>query len=413
MNRTISSGPVVLVVAFPISVHSARWIGSVRRRGCRIVLFPSVIQPLCPEHEPVRTVTCRDEVEALEPGEIGVYPGDGIPTLTAADLENPETYPHALPAFGFKPERQPTPDALCDAIAAIKPDLLHSLELQHAGYLVLECKERYTGVFPPWLASSWGSDIFMYRKMKRHRPILRRLVQEVDALHSDCARDMAWAVNAGFEGIHFPQMPATAGMDFSDVPRLSELTRPSRRKTILVKGYHGWSGRGLHILLALHLIAPQLKGFRIRVTHCPRPVKEMVERLACVDGLDISADPHLASHREALARLETARVVVGYGISDGISTTLLEAMTMGAFMVQANTCCGDEWITDRHTGLIVPPHDVVALSEAILLAATNDELVDRAMAINRRVVEERWNADTNGARIDRTYRDLVTDLTHA
>tara|TARA_R110002049_G_scaffold86261_7_gene219488 strand:- start:1083 stop:2327 length:1245 start_codon:yes stop_codon:yes gene_type:complete len=408
MSRDTADAPVILIVAFPISIHAARWVNTFRNRGFRVVLFPGVLQGMCIEFEPTRQVRCRADLDALQPGEIGIYPREAVRGVTQADVDDPAVYPFALPAFDLPPEIRPDPDALCEAVAAIRPDLVHSLELQHCSYLAKEARRRFGASFPPWVASCWGSDIFMYRKLKEHRPILTKLVREVDALHSDCARDLAWAEEkAGYDAYRFPQMPASGGVDFSIFPDPARLSRPSERKMILVKGYHGWAGRGMHILYALHLVAPQLKGFRIVVTHSGRPAAEMVERLASEDGLDISLDPYLASNAEAMERLASARVAVGYGISDGISTTLLEAMALGTFMIQANTCCGNEWVSNGSTGLIVPPHDVVALANAIVRAATDDALVDDAVEINRATVEARWNAETNGALIANAYRELL------
>jgi len=407
VSAVTATAPVVVVVGFPNSIHVARWINASRRHGFRIVLFPSVLGSPCPELQPFREVRSRADVDAFALGEIGVYPADLITVLTEADMEDSDCYPLAAPATRTPRHLLPHPVALSRAVKAIRPDLVHSMELQHGGYLALDTRRRLGAQFPPWLASSWGSDLFLYRRMGAHRPVLRRLLRSIDALHSDCARDFAWAAAVGFTGIRFPQMPASGGVDFSVFPDPAGLPPPSRRKSIVVKGYHGWSGRGLHILLALHLIAPKLRDFRIVVTHGGRPMADMVARLAAQDGLDISMDPYLGSSAEAVTRLAGARLAVGYGISDGISTTLLEAMAVGAFMIQATTCCGGEWITPGRTGLQVPPHDVVALSEAVLLAATNDELVDDAVVVNRRTVEERWSASTNGALIADGYRAVL------
>lgn len=413
MRPDTSGLPVVLVVGFPNSVHTASWINCIRRRGYRIVLFPSVMQKRCLELDPLREVRTRSDLDALKDGEIGLYPKDELDGLTEEEREDPAVYPFVKPAFTIPASLLPKPASLCKAIRAFGPDLIHSLELQHGSYLALEARKEYEGNFPPWLASAWGSDIFLYRRFPEHRRLLIRLFKEVDALHSDCARDIEWARKAGFGGFAFPQMPASGGVDFNRFPDLSSLPPPSERKTLLVKGYHHWAGRGLHILLALHLIAPHLRDFSIRVTHCGSAMKDMAEKLAHYDNLDITVDPHLPSHADALARLASARVAIGYGISDGISTTLLEAMAVGTFMIQANTCCGKEWVTNGQTGLIVPPHDTVALSKAILNAIQNDGLVDSAVAVNRRVVEARWNARTNGERIAEGYRTIIDQGRHA
>ena len=84
-----------------------------------------------------------------------------------------------------------------------------------------------------------------------------------------------------------------------------------------------------------------------------------------------------------------ARVSIGLSISDAISTSLLESMIMGAFPVQSNTGCGNEWITDGETGIFVHPDDPEMIAAAIRRALADDDLVDGADTANARVANER------------------------
>jgi glycosyltransferase involved in cell wall biosynthesis len=87
--------------------------------------------------------------------------------------------------------------------------------------------------------------------------------------------------------------------------------------------------------------------------------------------------------------------MIGVGISDGIGTTLLEAMALGTFPIVACTSCAAEWVSAGTTGMIVDPHDVAALAAAIGMAATDDAMVEAAAPRNRDTVERRWNAGPN------------------
>tara|TARA_R110002049_G_scaffold86261_8_gene219490 strand:- start:150 stop:1481 length:1332 start_codon:yes stop_codon:yes gene_type:complete len=389
------------------SPHTARWINCVRYLGVRIVVFPSVLVDPCPDLEPFVGVRCREDVEQLAPGVIGVVSRENV-ACAGASRDGEERVRDTFPSWI---ESRNLPDALAlqDWIAEIRPDLLHSMEFLCGAYLVLEVRRTWPEgrPFPPWLASSWGGDVFFARQFERHVPILREILCSVDAFQADCNRDVEWALTQGFDGYRFPPMPASGGADFSEFPALEDLTPPSRRKLIVVKGYHGWAGRGVHALLAIHRVASRLRGFKIVVTNAGPPVVDMVERLRADDGLDIEIASYLPSNKDAILRLASARFAVGYGVADGIATTLLEAMAVGTFMVQANSCCGNEWITHGRTGLIVPTDDIVALSEAILIAATADSLVDCALEENRATVEARWNAKINGPEILRGYREII------
>jgi glycosyltransferase involved in cell wall biosynthesis len=146
------------------------------------------------------------------------------------------------------------------------------------------------------------------------------------------------------------------------------------------------------------------------VANAGAPLVKMVESLRRENGLDIVADTYFPDHARAIERLAQARVVIGYGISDGISTTLLEAMAVGTFCIQANTACGCEWIRSGIDGLEVPPHDVDSLASAILRAVTDDDLVDAPVARNRREIEQRWSIEAVAPLITQGYHALLNSL---
>jgi hypothetical protein len=396
-----------VLVCFPFSIHAARWANLFRASNFRIVIFPSVIQVPCPEFEPFHEISSLEQVDGLLPGEIGVVNGNLIDVVADSAEDRLRGYKPIRSYAEAVPETTPSPASLVTLIKAIRPTLLHSLELQHGGYLCLEARRRMGSDFPRWLASSWGSDIFLYRKLPEHVPVLRELFQNIDALHSDCARDLDVAVELGFQGHHFPVVPAAGGADLSSYPDPASLPPPSKRSVILVKGNHGWAGRSINTLMALHRIAPAIKSYRIRVTHSGIAVQRSVEMLAREDGLDIGLDPYYPCHSSAIERLAAARFVVATGISDGIGTTLLEAMAVGTFCIQANTSCACEWVTPGRTALITSPHDVSAIGDAIIKAATDDALVDDAVTINRKTIVQRWSAEVVKAIVMEGYENVI------
>ena len=97
----------------------------------------------------------------------------------------------------------------------------------------------------------------------------------------------------------------------------------------------------------------------------------MAAELEAATGLKIVCEPYLPTHAAALKRIGQARITIGLGISDGIATTLLEAMTMGSYPIQADTSCGCEWIKHGETGSLVSPHDIGGLAVAIKIASAS------------------------------------------
>jgi glycosyltransferase involved in cell wall biosynthesis len=101
-----------------------------------------------------------------------------------------------------------------------------------------------------------------------------------------------------------------------------------------------------------------------------------------------------------------ARIYIGLGISDGISTSLLEAMVMGAFPIQSCTACADEWIVDGKSGFIVPPEDPVLVAAAIRRALADDQLVNLAAEINAKTARERLDTSVIQPQVVKLYEDV-------
>lgn len=396
-DRTPGEGrPVILVVAFGESVHTARWMNMVLNSEFRFVLCPSIPRPPSVDFRAVRLVRDSSDLDELQDGELGYFDVDSVEEEELATVEGRIGYQAFRPAWLSASTRLTSPGHVVAAIRRFGPVAVHSMEVQFSGYLVLAAKEYLGDFMPRWLLSNWGSDIFLYRKLAGHRKQLGRIAQLIDGYLAECHRDVQIVRELGFQGTVGPTMPASGGVDFADFPALDQFEPPSRRREIHVKGYHGWSGRGMHILSALHLAAPALSGFTIRVMLASAEMKEVVDTMRNRDGLDIVCDSYVSSYREAILRLGRARISIGLGISDGISTTLLEAMAVGSFPIKGSGSCADEWIGGRG-GIVVSPHDVRAMADALIRAATDDALVDGAMALNRKTVEERWNSARNGA----------------
>jgi glycosyltransferase involved in cell wall biosynthesis len=401
--------PVTLVVGFPNSVHTARWINMVQGRGIRFVLVPSYDAPAADDFTGTCLIRDSSDLTRVPEDKTPIFDLHSVPAEEIAAAQEHLDYQEYRPPWlgGLQLSH---PAHLAAAIRRLDPVLIHSMVVQFGGYLCFACKKYLGEDFPPWLLSNWGSDIYLFRKLPGHGELLREILASVDAYHAECERDVDIAHGMGFRGFTFPVMPATGGVDFHTFPSLDSFRRPSERREILVKGYHGWSGRGLHVLAAVHLAADALRSYKMRIALAGPEVRQMTASVAEHNGLDIAVEPYLADHRDALLRLGNCRLVVGSGISDGISTTLLEAMSVGTFPIQSSCSCGNEWVESSQTGMLVSPSDIRGLAEALRRAATDDDLVDSAALVNRCKVEARWHTSKNSIIALDNYRALIASV---
>ena len=203
-------------------------------------------------------------------------------------------------------------------------------------------------------------------------------------------------------------MPAGGGFHVEAAKQYRQPGLSSARRVISLKGYQHWSGRALIGLQAIERCAELLKagGYRVAVYLAEEAVQIAAERLALSTGLTVDIIPP-GSHEDMLRLHGRSRISLGLSISDGLSTSALEAMVMGAFPIQSNTGCLEEAVRDGETGLIVPAEDPEAAAVAIRRAVTDDALVDRAAEINERTAAARYDHSVIQPQVVAMYEQIA------
>ena len=164
---------------------------------------------------------------------------------------------------------------------------------------------------------------------------------------------------------------------------------------ILIKGYTKFVGRADIALKAIEMCASVCKDYEIVVFSSDGKSRRIARGITKKTGLEIKClKPGEMSHNEMLELFRSARLYLGVSMSDGISTSLLEAISSGTFPIQSNTSCANEWIVDGVNGFTVDYTNPRIISQKIVEALTNDDLVDRAARLNRSIAETRLSAES-------------------
>jgi glycosyltransferase involved in cell wall biosynthesis len=385
----------ILFIAFPNSIHTARWISQIADQGWDLRVFSSYYAKPHPLLRNLSLLGARISPQGKIDSSVNI-------------IRWPEKYflfDWALGQLGGRDHKIFRPRVLLHAIQEFRPDIIHSLEFQHAGYLTASAKKRYPGRFPQWIATNWGSDILLYRKIADHKNRIEEVLRLCDYYSCECERDILLAKEMGFEGRTLPVLPNAGGFKLSEMEQFRTPGVSSARKTIVIRGYQGWAGRALVALKALEECQELLLGYRIVIYSADRVVIDQADQISGRLGLTIAIMPH-CSHEELLKIFGQARVFIGLSKSDGISTSMLEAITMGAFPIQSCTACADEWIIDGKSGFIVPPEDPHAVADMLRRALTDDALVDRAAEINSQTARERLDYGAIQKRVIQVYEDI-------
>ena len=302
---------------------------------------------------------------------------------------------------------------LLAAIRRYRPDIIHTLETQKAGYFYNEVYPRISQ-HPFWIHTNWGSDLHLFGRFDEHIGTIKSVLTRCDLYLSECQRDNRLAQKFGYAGALVEPFPNTGGFHL-DVCRANWKGTPSNRKAIMVKGYQGWAGRCLVAIRALERCADLIKEYTIFIySHQNKEEVIISGRLLEQNtGCKVVFVPDGTDHEEILKLHGASRISIGLSITDAISTSFLEALVMGSFPIQSWTSAADEYAKDGVGGRFVHPEDSDHVEAAIRLALTDDELVDRAAEINKMTADERLDYGMINGKIrciyDNVWRILVLE----
>lgn len=308
------------------SIHVARWISQFEASDVEFTLFPST---------PNRRVHSKIKKMMAANGNIKIAPFGGLLSIPLWSLDLVfSDYVRGL--------------LLRRLIKKSNPDFVHALELQHGGYITSRALED-SSIKTPFIATNYGSDIFWFQHFPKHLPRLRATLKRADMYSCECARDVKLAKDLGFSGTVLPIIPNAGLAGFNSLS--SHETEMNARDVILIKGYDNWVGRARVVLRALSHISRDLANFKLVIYSANIKTILWAKFVAPRRGLkfDVFGKNQL-SHSELGELMIRARIHLAASLSDGLSTSSLEALTSGAVVVQTNTSCIGEWWVDEVNG---------------------------------------------------------------
>ena len=306
---------------------------------------------------------------------------------------------------------------LADLIRKWQPDVIHSLGMfsfwRDNGIVLLRAREILGGRLPcQWIVSSWGADLDLYPYLgKKEQAEAEAILTTCDGMLLEGERDLALAQKLGFHGKVLAKLPAYGGITW----KLQDYCVPgltSSRRVILLKGRDNTDhvlaggdpqGRAMTAIKAFKMCHHLLKSYSIVITQATPSVEAEAKMLAAA-GMDITIYPNSMSlpYEQWLKLLGSARILIAVTASDGLPSTLIEAMSLGVFPIHSGLETVREWINDGENGLLVPPEDVQAVAGALRQALENDALVDKAAEHNLKLIAKTLS--------DSVVRPQVIDL---
>ena len=371
----------------PFSIHTVRWINLIKDQNWEIHFFSS-FQYAVP-HKEFPRIIYHDLFYNIKNGDSG--------NLICRDFNNKKILlktrlnkwiGKGYRFFGFQKDYQ---TYLNRIILKIQPDIIHSMESQHAGYLVSNFYQSQQSLFnkrPLWIHSTWGLDIDYFQHFPEHFHKLKEMFSNIDIYLSEGKRDLDYSKTLGYKNKVFI-FPSVAGGYEIDKYSFNKV-KTSDRKKILIKGEQDSVRRGLIALRALVRCKDVINDYQVVVYSAAREVKDYVQYINSKEKLNIQLF-NSGTYEDWMKLLTEARISINNNLSDGNPSSLFEAMLMGVFPIQSKSSCANDWLQDKVTGLLPPAEDPEIIETAIREALKNDWLVDEAAVINYKKISDALN----------------------
>lgn len=346
-------------------IHSARWINQLKDSGHEIYVFDCLDKPIHQDLQWTNYITNWSKRK------LPYIKGEHF-----LEKKLPKIYEKVAPILKITASEK-----LKKIIQEIKPDLVHSLEMQSQTYPLIQVREKINF---NWAYFCWGSDLYLYQNQANHLKEIYTVLSKLNYLFTDNTRDQNIAEELGFRGEIIPKFPGGGGYKLEDFKKYIKPLK--EKKLIVIKGYHHWAGKALFVLNALTLIYEEIKNFNIYVYSAHPVVIEKIKELKQHYNLKIeySSRYNEITHDELLQKFGKALIAIGNNSSDGIPNTLLEAIICGAFPIQSNPGgATEDYIEHGKNGFLISnPEDEKEIAEHILTVINSPKLIKQAYTIN-------------------------------
>jgi hypothetical protein len=317
--------PRILFVGWAHSTHTHAWIDLLR--GAFNVRLYALPLGFPPPDWPVRTHVTQSTGQALDPRtRRKLYP------FNKADL----VVRNWLTRRIFGPGTDAPRHGLAKVIADWRPDVVHCLGLDPAGFFAAQVQERFTLRHKAaWVLQLRGGSDFFDNDREPLRPRLRHTLAQWDHLLSDNLQNVEIAAALGVPAERFAPLvpvPGTGGVDVPGLSRTWQGPPSSRRDVLWPKAYECQYSKALPVFEALRLCADTLMGRTIHMLAADETARGAHAHLPAALRERCVLHPRLQRDK-VLRLLAGARLMLAPSLVDGVPNSFYEAMALGAVPV--------------------------------------------------------------------------------
>ncbi len=382
----------ILIIGMADSVHVARWL--------EIAINDDVLDVLFIPTSPHRSIHPSIKSRMTRDSNFVMHPFLKLMSLPIWVLDR---------GFGF---RDGIRAAFIErAVRTFKPDLIHIMETQNGGYPFSKAYQKLAlqrNYLPPSMLTLFGSDLFWYKNFPSHVQRIRTVLQQVQIISAECARDLQLATEFGFTGSFLPLIPVAGGLPTNSIGEPDTLEMLVNRKSIAVKGYGGKWGLGFIAVDVLAKLHEELRGYKIEVFSASASVSRIAKRKFSQAGIQhVIHNKFSLSHSDVLRLYRRSRIYIGLSRSDGLPASLLEAMSQGCFPIQSATACFQGWVEPDTSGTILLDTSHSQVEQAIRKALVNDAFILEAQKSNIQTILKKYSSSTLLRSRDFSYSRII------
>ena len=372
----------------PFSIHMCRWINNFQDENYDIHIYSSM--PYVSDlYNEFKGVTFHVNLYFVEDfvNDVKYVPVDIFGYIKFKTKKANNLFSKIVRFFGFESNID---KGLIKTFKKIKPDIVHSMESQNAGYLVSNnySKLIYNKTFK-WVHSVWGIDFEHYINNNQHLFMLKNMLLNIEHLIVEGKRDVDFAKGLGYEK-NISILQCTGGYTPEEINKY--ILKNEVRKFILLKGQNKYPRMALLGLIAI------LKAERVLIDNnidliihsIDDELESIVNRIKSKARFKIKILKHI-SRNEFLVLNLNSLISITINDSDGMPNSMLDAMLCGAFPIQSDRSCATDIIKNGINGFLVNPYDVDDISNKINIACNSNSLLKNAAKINQAIISDKFN----------------------
>lgn len=282
----------------------------------------------------------------------------------------------------------------------INPDILIGYRITSYGFMAAS-----TGFHPLVLAAQGQNIAYNASKLKAY--FSKYAVRRADLIHS-------WGMHMTQKLIEFSADPTKIltlprGID-------TNLFMPSAERSYDLQFYRLITTRGLNpdynfkqILNAIRILSKSMRSFKYVIIGDGPYKASLVQEVKTLGLENFVEFVGKVKYEDLPTYLHTADIYVSTVITDGVSASLLEAMSCGVFPIVTNNSANELWIKDGVNGYLVNCGDYEGLERKIKEAMMNKELRRQSGEINRKLVLEKASIGKNMKAFESAWKNLVSN----